>query len=91
MRKVVVVALMLGVLLWAMTAGVAVAGPGKGKGAGQTKVALCHKGHKTITVGAPAMKAHLKHGDVAGECGATTTPEETTGEETTVEETTATP
>jgi hypothetical protein len=41
--------------------------PGKGKG--QTKVALCHKGH-TITVGAPAVRAHLRHGDKLGSCGA---------------------
>ena len=79
MRKAVVVALMLGVLLWAMTAGVAAASPGKGQGHGQTKVELCHKGKKTMTVGAPAVKGHLKHGDATGACGA--------GEETTVEET----
>ena len=30
---------------------------------GQTKVTLCHKGKNTITVGAPAVKAHLAHGD----------------------------
>jgi hypothetical protein len=37
--------------------------PGKGK----EKVKLCHKGH-TITVGKPAVKAHLKHGDHLGAC-----------------------
>jgi hypothetical protein len=55
--------------------------PGKGKNAsaaqyqygpsgkqyGKTKVTLCHKG-KTITVGAPAAKAHLRHGDKVGSC-----------------------
>jgi hypothetical protein len=55
--------------------------PGKGKNAsaaqyqygpsgkqyGKTKVTLCHKG-KTITVGAPAAKAHLRHGDKLGAC-----------------------
>ncbi len=38
------------------------------------KVTLCHHTHSkkhpwvTITVGAPAVKAHLKHGDVLGAC-----------------------
>jgi hypothetical protein len=41
--------------------------PGKGKG--RTKVTLCHKGH-TISVGAPAVPAHLRHGDTLGPCGA---------------------
>ena len=36
-------------------------------GAGQEKVTLCHKGH-TITVGAPAVSAHLKHGDSLDPC-----------------------
>ena len=35
---------------------------------GKTKVSLCHKGKKTITVGAPAVKAHLRHGDTLGRC-----------------------
>lgn len=39
-----------------------------GKQYGRTKVTLCHKGKKTITVGAPATKAHLKHGDRLGPC-----------------------
>jgi hypothetical protein len=34
---------------------------------GKTKVTLCHKG-KTITVGAPAARAHLRHGDTLGAC-----------------------
>jgi hypothetical protein len=38
-----------------------------GKQYGKTKVTLCHKG-KTITVGAPAAKAHLRHGDKLGPC-----------------------
>jgi hypothetical protein len=41
--------------------------PGKGKG--RAKVTLCHKGH-TIRVGAPAVPAHLRHGDTLGPCGA---------------------
>ena len=36
---------------------------------GQRKVAICHNG-KTIYVAEPALKAHLAHGDYAGECGA---------------------
>ena len=41
------------------------------------KVTICHKG-KTITVGAPAVAAHLRHGDTLGECpnGTTTTTTE---------------
>lgn len=35
---------------------------------GKAKVSLCHKGKKTITVGAPAVKAHLRHGDTLGRC-----------------------
>ncbi|MGZ4020066.1 MAG: Kazal-type serine protease inhibitor domain-containing protein, partial [Flavisolibacter sp.] len=35
--------------------------------AGQKKVTICHKGH-TITVGAPAVAAHLAHGDTLGPC-----------------------
>ena len=38
-----------------------------GKQYGKTKVTLCHKG-KTITVGAPAAKAHVRHGDTLGAC-----------------------
>jgi hypothetical protein len=38
-----------------------------GKQYGRTKVTLCHKGH-AITVGAPAVKAHLRHGDSLGPC-----------------------
>ena len=34
---------------------------------GKKKVTLCHKG-KTITVGAPASRAHLRHGDKLGHC-----------------------
>ena len=62
---------------------VALAAPNKGKPAeppgkakktvsvaqyGKTKVTLCHKGKKTLTVGAPAQKAHLRHGDKLGPC-----------------------
>ena len=46
--------------------------PGKGKG--RHKVTLCHKGKVTITVGAPAVPAHLKHGDTLGPCAAAPAP-----------------
>ena len=36
-------------------------------GAGRPKVVLCHRG-KTLTVGAPAQAAHLRHGDSLGAC-----------------------
>lgn len=32
------------------------------------KVVLCHKGKKTLQVGAAAAKAHYDHGDTAGPC-----------------------
>jgi len=38
-----------------------------GRGNGQQKVMLCHKG-KTLTVGEPALAAHLRHGDTLGAC-----------------------
>lgn len=39
-----------------------------GHAGGQHKVTLCHKGKNTITVGAPAVDAHLAHGDYRGAC-----------------------
>jgi hypothetical protein len=39
-----------------------------GRSEGQPKVTLCHKGKNTITVGAPAVHAHLAHGDRLGAC-----------------------
>jgi Excalibur calcium-binding domain len=38
------------------------------RGAGQQKVTVCHKGKKTLTVGAPALAAHERHGDTKGSC-----------------------
>jgi hypothetical protein len=32
------------------------------------KVALCHKGEKTISVGASAVPGHMRHGDTLGPC-----------------------
>ncbi len=39
-----------------------------GRGGGQQKVTLCYKDNKTLTVGAPALGAHLRHGDTQGVC-----------------------
>ncbi len=38
-----------------------------GRDNGQQEITLCHKG-KTLTVGAPAREAHLRHGDTEGPC-----------------------
>jgi hypothetical protein len=38
------------------------------RGVGRQKVVLCHKGEKTLTVGAPALAAHLRHGDTREAC-----------------------
>src|SRR5690606_38081850 len=32
------------------------------------KVLVCHKGRKTLSIGAPALWAHLAHGDSRGAC-----------------------
>jgi len=52
---------------------VVVDGSSESPGKGQQKVTLCHvdqeTGEKiTITVGAPAVPAHLAHGDTLGPC-----------------------
>ena len=44
---------------------------GQGGGGGQQKVTICHQGDEgpeTITVAAPAIPAHLNHGDTLGPC-----------------------
>ena len=46
---------------------------GQSGGGGQVKVTLCHVDQETgeditITVGAPAVPAHIAHGDTLGEC-----------------------
>ncbi len=61
-----------------------------GQGGGQQKVTLCHVDQETgeeitITVGAPAVPAHIAHGDTLGACveeppGCTTDDECATGE-----------
>lgn len=38
-------------------------------GGGQEKVTICHNGTNTITIGAPAVDAHVNnHGDTLGPC-----------------------
>jgi hypothetical protein len=32
------------------------------------KVLVCHKGEKTLSLGAPGLKGHLGHGDSEGRC-----------------------
>jgi hypothetical protein len=39
-----------------------------GKQYGHHKVAVCHKGHKTLWLPQPAVRAHLRHGDKPGVC-----------------------
>jgi hypothetical protein len=39
-----------------------------GASGGRVRVALCHKGENTLTVGASARAAHLRHGDSIGAC-----------------------
>lgn len=42
------------------------------KGVG--KIVICHKGSETITIGLPALKAHIRHGDEIGKCEGTPPP-----------------
>ena len=52
------------------------------QGGGQEKVTICHvppgnpDNAHTITVGAPAVPAHLAHGDSLGTCEVTVPPDE---------------
>ena len=46
----------------------ATAGAQPNPGKGRPKVTVCHKGRVTIKVGAPAVKAHQRHGDTLGPC-----------------------
>ena len=89
-RSRVAVAAAVAGLVFAAAAGVglaqitasstATAAPSATTSMGQAKVAICHrrksKKHpfRTITVGAPAVQAHLNHGDKTGACPVTTTP-----------------
>jgi len=51
-----------------------------GRGVGRQKTTLCHKGNKTLTVGAPALAAHLRHGDTRGACQGEVSGAEPSGE-----------
>ena len=76
--RIPIIAVLVTVLFLSVAA-LATGKPGKpkpGKGAqasaaqyqyGQKKATICHKG-KTISVGQPAVRAHLRHGDRAGAC-----------------------
>lgn len=35
---------------------------------GGRKMTVCHRGHLSLTIGAAAVKAHLRHGDTVGNC-----------------------
>jgi len=50
------------------------------RGGGQQKVTLCHKDKKTLTVGAPALAAHRRHGDDPAACPADGAGPEPSGE-----------
>ena len=39
-----------------------------GRSGSQQKIILCHKEKKSLTVGAPALAAHQRHGDTQGAC-----------------------
>jgi hypothetical protein len=60
-------ALPLAVLALSGTGGGPLFGNTAFAGYGQEKVQVCHKG-KTLTVGAPAVEAHMNHGDTVGPC-----------------------
>src|SRR5918995_1065335 len=51
-----------------------------GRGGGQQKVTLCHKKDKTLTVGAPALAGHQRHGDTQGACETDGSGSELSGE-----------
>jgi len=68
----VLAAILLGGITFSQSAFAGAIGGG-GPGGGQQKVTLCHVDQETgeeitITVGAPAVPAHLKHGDTLGAC-----------------------
>ncbi|MEO6069443.1 MAG: CHRD domain-containing protein [Chitinophagaceae bacterium] len=37
-------------------------------GKNDDKIIVCHKGHNSLTIAAPAVSAHLGHGDMLGSC-----------------------
>ena len=88
-RSVSILSVVVGMMVTVLAMGsVAFAAEDEG-GQGQQKVTLCHKGH-TITVGAPAVAAHERHGDDEGACETETpeTPGEVSPPDTTVPDTT---
>ena len=88
-RNVSILSVVVGMMVTVLAMGsVAFAAEDEG-GQGQQKVTLCHKGH-TITVGAPAVVAHERHGDDEGACETETpeTPGEVSPPDTTVPDTT---
>lgn len=73
MRRLISILLVLALLVAMLAVGpAAMAKKGKGKAKGKEKVTLCHnfdqENPQTITVGGPAAKAHMAHGDTAGPC-----------------------
>jgi hypothetical protein len=58
-----------------VAAGLTMSQPHPARAGGVEKVTICHRppgnpeNEQTITVGAPAVPAHLAHGDDIGECG----------------------
>ena len=92
MRRTAIMMIVVGALIFALTAATAMAAPGKGggKAPGKAKIALCHKG-KTINVAAASAKGHKKHGDTVGACATppATAPPEATTPATTMETTAA--
>ena len=61
---------------WQLTPDEFTTGTGIGTGTTGTKATICHtppgnpSNTRTITIGQPALKAHLDHGDTLGECSA---------------------
>ena len=51
-----------------------------GRSVGGQKETLCHKANKTLTVGAPALDAHVRHGDSPGACQGGVSGPEPSGE-----------
>jgi hypothetical protein len=88
--KFVSIVSIAGVLAWAASAAPlqpsgSAQSQGAGYGYGADKVTICHvppgnpANAHTITVGAPAVPAHLAHGDTLGPCAETQAAAATTG------------
>ena len=70
MKKLSLAALMA-VIAATILASAASAQPGNGKALGHSKQPVCHNG-KTLFLPTPAVDAHVRHGDLPGECGGLT-------------------